>query len=51
MKGAWALYTSMNRGGTRIKINGVSEFGAGYKSEFLCHASNLIKYIEYLRHK
>ena len=49
MKGVWALYTGKNRGGTRIKINGVSEFGAGYKSEFLGRAGDLIQSIEYLR--
>ena len=49
MKGVWALYTGKNRGGTRIKINGVSEFGVGYKSEFLGRAGDLIQSIEYLR--
>ena len=49
MKGVWALYTGKNRGGTRIKINGVSKFGAGYKSEFLGCAGDLFQSIEYLR--
>ena len=49
MKGVWALHTGKNRGGTRIKINGVSEFGAGYKSEFLGRAGHLIQSIKYLR--
>ena len=49
MKGVWALYTGKNKGGTRIKINGVSEFGVGYKSEFLGRAGDMIQFIEYLR--
>lgn len=49
MKGVWALYTGKNRGGTRIKINGVSEFGPGYQTESLGVVNNLIQSIEYLR--
>ena len=49
MKGVWALYTGKNLGRTRIKINGVSEFGPGYQSEFLGAVNDLIQSIEYLR--
>ena len=49
MKGVWALYTGKNLGRTRIRINGVSEFGPGYRTEFLGVVNDLIQSIEYLR--
>ena len=49
MRGVWALYTGKNSGGTRIRINGVSEFGPGYQTESLGAVNDLIQSIECLR--
>ena len=49
MKGVWSLYTGKNNGGTKIEINGVSEFAAGHKEAFVRDANDMIQSIKYVR--
>ena len=49
MKGVWALYTGKHNGGTRITINGRTEFGPGCRIDHMEHDSDLIQSIQYLR--